>query len=224
MQLSDSINLVKEKSESLSILSSIYLKHGEWRKAEQTALEVLVTDDTAPGNTLSLYENPAKAHSHLGNTAKADEYFDKHNELQASWSNKHYQSAIREMETKYETEKKETKIAALEDEKQLMIWLGIATGAVLLLALAAFFFLWRWTVQKKRLAESQIKQLEQEKQLIATQAVLDGEVQERIHLARDLHDGLGSMLASVKVNLQNARQEMAGESKYYGLAIILCTS
>jgi signal transduction histidine kinase len=101
-----------------------------------------------------------------------------------------------------------------------MMWLSISGGAVLLLALAAFFLLWRWTVQKKRLAESrtelaeqgkqfaeqQIKQLEQEKQLIATQAVLDGEVQERIRLARDLHDNLGSILAAAKHNLLGIKQ------------------
>ncbi|MDR0537417.1 MAG: tetratricopeptide repeat protein [Tannerellaceae bacterium] len=121
--------------------------------------------------------------------------------------------AAEELEVKYETEKKEMQITTLEEEKRLMIWFSIATGAVLLLALTAFFFLWRWTVQKKRLAESQrelaeqhVKQLEQEKQLIATQAVLDGEVQERIRLARDLHDSLGSMLAAAKYQLLAIRQ------------------
>jgi signal transduction histidine kinase len=121
--------------------------------------------------------------------------------------------AAEELEVKYETEKKETQIAALEGEKRLMLWLSVAAGTVLLLALAAFFFLWRWTVQKKRLAESQkeladrqIKQLEQEKQLIATQAVLDGEMQERIRLARDLHDSLGSILAAAKYNLVDIKQ------------------
>jgi signal transduction histidine kinase len=43
--------------------------------------------------------------------------------------------------------------------------------------------------------------MEQEKQLIATQAVLDGETHERARLARDLHDGLGSMLTGAKLNL-----------------------
>jgi signal transduction histidine kinase len=128
--------------------------------------------------------------------------------------------AVEELKIKYETEKKEIKISDLEEEKRLIIWLGVAGGAVLLLALAAFFFLWRWTVQKKRLAESQkelaeqekqlagqqIKQLEQEKQLVATQAVLDGEVQERIRLARDLHDSLGSILAAAKYNLLDIKQ------------------
>ncbi|GHT28220.1 hypothetical protein AGMMS49574_02100 [Bacteroidia bacterium] len=122
--------------------------------------------------------------------------------------------AAEELEVKYETEKKETQIATLEEEKQLMIWLGIATGAALLLILATFFFLWRWTVQKKCLAESQkeladrqIKQLEQEKQLIATQAVLDGEIQERTRLARDLHDSLGSMLTGARMSIESLKND-----------------
>jgi len=76
------------------------------------------------------------------------------------------------------------------------------------------FLLLRWTEQKKRLAEKhkqfaeqQIKQLEQEKQLIATQAVLDVKTQERSRLARDLHDGLGSMLTGVKLNLESVKNK-----------------
>jgi len=118
------------------------------------------------------------------------------------------QRVAKEMEVKYETEKKELKITALEKDKRLMRGLSIAGGTTLLLTIATFILLWRWMVQKKRvaeqqqqLAEQQVKQLEQEKQLVATQAVLDGETRERARLARDLHDGLGSMLTGVKLKL-----------------------
>ena len=210
LQMLDTRDIPREKSKSLCILSMLHLRRGEWRKAEQNALEALAADDSEPANTLVLYEVLAKVYSHLGNAAKANEYFGKHNELQSSWSSKHYQSAIREMEVKYETEKKETQIAALETEKRLlatekrlMMWWVIAGSTVLLLALSAFFFLWRWTVQKRRHAEIRIRQLEQEKQLIATQSVLDGEIAERMRIARDLHDGLGSLLSAMRLNLEN---------------------
>ena len=108
---------------------------------------------------------------------------------------------IHNLRVLYETERKEVEITALKNEKQLMRWLAISGAALFLLIIIVFFFLWRWTTQKKRLAEQRIIQLQQEKQLIATQAVLDGEVQERTRLARDLHDGLGSILAAAKYNL-----------------------
>jgi signal transduction histidine kinase len=220
LTLLEELDIPRQKSISLRILSSIYLKRSEWRRAEQTALDALTADDTEPPNVLLLYAILAKAYAYQGNAVKSAEYFDKHNELQSSWSNKHYQSAIRDMEVKYETEKKETRIATLEDEKRLVTWLGIAGAAVLFLALAAFFLLWRWSIQKRRLtdkqrqlAEQQVKQLEQEKQLVATQSLLDGETQERTRLARDLHDGLGSILAAAKYNLVDIKKvSTLGES------------
>ena len=131
--------------------------------------------------------------------------------------------AVKEMEVRYETEKKESHIAVLEKEKQLMTWIGITGGGVLLLGLITLVFLWRWTIQKKRiaeqqkqLAEQQVRQLEQEKQLVATQAVINGEVQERSRLARDLHDGLGGKLTCMKLNLQELNQNAGFDDEKTG--------
>jgi signal transduction histidine kinase/Tfp pilus assembly protein PilF len=161
------------------------------------------------------------------NSALSLEWLEKGILVDDSLYNLEMHNQISAFQIEYETEKKEMQIITLEDKNRLMFWLSVAGGAVLLLALAAFFFLWRWTVQKKRLAESQkelaeqekqladrqIKQLEQEKQLIATQAVLDGEVQERIRLARDLHDGLGGLLSAVKLQLDEMKKDAALNSK-----------
>ena len=108
---------------------------------------------------------------------------------------------INNLRVRYETEQKQLKISILEEEKRWTTWLAIAIVSILLLTLTIFLFLWRWTAQKKRFAEQQAKQFEQEKQLIATQAVFEGETRERKRLSRDLHDGLGSILAATKYNL-----------------------
>jgi signal transduction histidine kinase len=193
---------------ALCQMSSIYLSQKQYLAAEETALRAFAADSSSSYINTALHSNIVKANIMLGNRNRAEDYFTRYKKWVNDYSQKNFQASLTEMEVKYETEKKETQIAVLKEEKRLMLWLSIASIAVLLLALAAFFFLWRWTVQKKRLAESQrelaeqqIKQLEQEKQLIATQAVLDGEVQERIRLARDLHDGLGSILAAARYNL-----------------------
>ena len=96
-----------EKSVALRLLSAIHMKRHEWRKAEQAATEALVADDKEPSNTLILYQILAKTYAYLGNAAKTDEYIDKQQALQSSWSTKQYQSSLRELEVKYETEKKE---------------------------------------------------------------------------------------------------------------------
>src|SRR3546814_20808426 len=105
------------------------------------------------------------------------------------------------MEVKYETEKKQLRILALEERSRLYIGLGVAAGIVLLLAIAILIFRHRLTVSKRLLAEQQVKQLEKEKPLTTMQAVLDGETAERSRLAQALNEGLGSMLTVVKLNL-----------------------
>jgi signal transduction histidine kinase len=187
---------------------------GQYAESERFALRALDTDSTDAFTNVLLYEYLAKNNIMLGNKSKAFAYFDLQKKLTYEQSTKNYQSSISEMEVQYETEKKEIRISVLEEEKKMIIWLTIAGAAVLLLTLAAFIFLWRLTVQKKRLAEKQrqlaeqqVKQLEQEKQLIATQAVRDGETQERTRLARDLHDGLGSLLSAVKLNLNSMKND-----------------
>ena len=190
---------------SLGTLAQCYIKQEKYKEAEETAFMALATDSTKIQINAVLYQLIAESNIWLKNSKKAVEYFHKAIECKNFYSNQTFQSSISEMEVKYETEKKEMQIAALEEEKRLMIWLSITGGGLLLLGLVSLFFLWLWTVQKRRLAESQIKQLEQEKQLVATQAVFDGEVQERSRLARDLHDGMGGKLTSMKIYLEKLK-------------------
>ena len=195
---------------TLGLLAEIHLRRGEWRAARDTALQSLALDDEDFTNTLPAYKVLAKAYSHLGDTARADEYFDRHDSLQASWATKHYQSAIRDMEVKYETEKIQTRVATLEDERRLMIWLGIAAMFVLTLLVATLIFRQKNLATQKKLTEERMRRLEEEQKLAIAEAELDSEAAERARLARDLHDGLGGMLAAVKINLQNG-------DKAYGL-------
>jgi signal transduction histidine kinase/DNA-binding CsgD family transcriptional regulator len=162
---------------------------------------------------LAILNDASSVYEEIGDSKNAIAYLKRYQAIKDSLHNQQTEKAIHDLKIGYETEKKEMRISSLEGEKQLIMWLNLAGGTALLLTLSAFFFLWRWTVQKKRLAEQKgllaeqkIKQLEQEKQLIATQAVLDGEIQERTRLARDLHDGLGSILAAAKYNLADIKK------------------
>ena len=59
--------------------------------------------------------------------------------------------------------------------------------------------------QQQLLQQQKIQELEQERQLLATEAMLRGQEEERSRLARDLHDGLGGMLSTVKLYLGSVR-------------------
>src|SRR5450759_5846715 len=59
--------------------------------------------------------------------------------------------------------------------------------------------------QKQKLQQQHISELETEKHLTATEAVLKGEEQERTRLAKDLHDGLGGMLSGIEYSLNTMK-------------------
>jgi len=62
--------------------------------------------------------------------------------------------------------------------------------------------------QKQNLQQQRIRELEKEQQLMAIDAVLKGEEQERTRLAKDLHDGLGGMLSGIKYSFQNIKENL----------------
>lgn len=118
----------------------------------------------------------------------------------------------KELETKYETDKKEVQLKQLETENQSKRRLvSLLIFSVIVLAVALILFsLWmrnrsRIRKQEQILNEQKLKQLENEKQLLASRAVLQGQDEERSRLAKDLHDGLGGILSSVKYSFLNMK-------------------
>lgn len=59
--------------------------------------------------------------------------------------------------------------------------------------------------QQQALHAQHLRQLAQEKALQVAQAILEGQEEERTRVARDLHDGLGGLLATVRLYLGSAR-------------------
>ncbi len=132
------------------------------------------------------------------------------------------------LEARYESAKKEQQISDLLQEaeikslsiKQNRLWIFILVGS--LIAVLAIALLARQTYQqKKRILEkendlnlSRITELEREKQLLASEAVIKGQDEERGRLAKDLHDGLGGLLSGVKFSLTNMKSNVVldGES------------
>ena len=110
-----------------------------------------------------------------------------------------------EIRVKYETEKKEAQIqlqGAQLKQKNTLNYILIGSTAALLIILLLSYRNYR---NKKVLQQRRITELETEKKLTATEAIIKGEEQERSRLAKDLHDGLGGMLSGVKHSLSSIR-------------------
>ncbi|MDR0420639.1 MAG: sensor histidine kinase [Prevotellaceae bacterium] len=199
-------------SGALKTISNIYKEQNQWKLCEEWASKAWENDSVDIGSDVenNVIANIVLANIHLGNKEKAEKFFNKFNDIMLKQSDKNLHNSLSEMEVKYETEKKEIKIAALEQEKTLYTWIIIISVVAALLAFIILFYRHKLNLQKRKqaeqereIAEQKIKQLEQEKQLVASQAIIEGEVAERSRLARDLHDGLGGMLSVIKMNLKD---------------------
>ncbi|MDR1553449.1 MAG: tetratricopeptide repeat protein, partial [Prevotellaceae bacterium] len=157
-----------------SILSNIYLYQEKYKESDELATKAWETDTTNLFEAKNLISTIVFANIYLGNKEKAIQFFRKYAYNVMSGIEKEYKETLAEMEVKYETEKKELRIAALEKEKTLYTWIIIVSAIAALLAFGILFYRHKLNIQKRKQAEQQIKQLEQEKQLIATQALIDG--------------------------------------------------
>jgi signal transduction histidine kinase len=112
---------------------------------------------------------------------------------------------VTELEKKYETEKKDKQIKLQQAQLQnrrILNYVLIGAGITLLVISLLSY---RNYKQKQKLQQQRISELEKEKHLTATEAVLKGEEQERTRLAKDLHDGLGGMLSGIKYSFQTMK-------------------
>ncbi len=110
-----------------------------------------------------------------------------------------------QMRVKYETEKKDNQLKLQQvtiRQKNTLNYILIGSAAALLIISLLSYRNYR---HKQKLQQQRIAELETEKQLAATEAVLKGEEQERTRLAKDLHDGLGGMLSGIKYSFQSMK-------------------
>lgn len=160
----------------------------------------------------AVYDNLSKSYAHLKNMDTALAFSRKALSTKDSIFNTETQRQISELETKYETEKKERLIDQQQielskkqselKERQLAVLRrnyalgGIAALMVMLLVIGYLLFRRARQKQKSRLQEAVHRQ-----QQLNARAVLEAEEKERIRIAQDLHDGVGQMMSIAKMNL-----------------------
>lgn len=198
-------------------LSDLFVKSKQFGTAKsyiQTGISVA----QSLGTRLELKDLYLRASELYEATGKADSALVWHKKfvlLNDSLLNDKNTASINLQEIKYETAKKQDQIGELKAEKSLQelrikqsnIFIYILIGSALsILAIALLSY--RNYRHKQQLQQLRITELEQEKQLLATEAVLKGQEEERSRLAKDLHDGLGGMLSGIKFSFSNMKENM----------------
>ncbi len=206
-------NMKRPETYILSCLADVYRGMKKYEQSERYVQEALEKRDAlSESEQLDIYLAAINLSVIRGDYSTFEKQFDAYLEQLDKVHNLAIHEKMVELETQYETEKKEKQIAELSHNQRMILLIGIIGLLTLTAVVMALFFRIRLIKSRKKLTEQRVVQLEQEQQLIATKAVLDGETTERSRLARDLHDGLGGMLSAVKFNLHDMKQGRTLES------------
>ena len=205
--VSEKNNYAYGKAESLLQLGAVSILQKKYSEAENYLLNgIKQAESIGYFNVLDDgYKYLSDVYGVTGRYKLAYEYFQKYKEASDSAISLESKKYATELEKKYESEKKDKQIVIQQSQLQkrkIMNYVLLGSAAVLLII---SFLTYRNYDQKKKLQQQRIIELESEKKLTATEAVLKGEEQERTRLAKDLHDGLGGMLSGIKYSFQTMK-------------------
>lgn len=149
----------------------------------------------------------------------AYKYHIAYDHLRDSIENKSRDQLVNQYEVKYRTAEKSRELAEKELyisrqdnylKKTRLVIAGI--GILSLLLGVTTVSLYRSHRQRSTMQAQQLQLLQQQQKIDQFKAFMEGEEKERTRIARELHDGLGGMMAAVKMNysmLQNHYEQLA---------------
>lgn len=150
---------VEAKISALNLRAEMWQKYGNYAKSNKVLLDAVCYLDSLPDNNslisdkIEIYKMLSKNAEVFGDYKASVEYFKTVSELEKQRFSDEKSRAFKEIETKYEVEKKETEIAHLNEQHKSarkIMWLLIGCIAILLILAALGVIV---LVQRRRIAE-----------------------------------------------------------------------
>ena len=172
--------------------------------------DALDIKDNKAGTKKILYSLMADLYKEMKNYKKVVEYTDKKNVYEKIINSKEQEKAIRDIDVKYQTKEHKHQIADLQSNMNK----GLGVILILLVIIILTVLGYNNLIKKKKIVaqeqQIEIQKLEndlQEQELHEIDKILEGQEKERIKIANDLHDNLGSLMATLKLNFNNLKQQ-----------------
>lgn len=233
LSLEKGIALAKEKKQFKLLhmlyfrVYNVFLMQKDYVKARKQ-LEYILDENILskePVNRKITFSQLAAVNEVLGDYKQAFNWMKKASVLSDSLQQQKILEKMNELEIIHKSSEKQEQITKLEQEKiesELLNKnknLRISILAIALLLSLIIAFLIYLTYKKQQKINKQIsfnhKQellyIEKERKYEATQAILQGEEQERQRIAQDLHDSIGGMLANIKMSISSMNSEKSIE-------------
>ncbi|MCD4747464.1 MAG: tetratricopeptide repeat protein, partial [Bacteroidales bacterium] len=230
--LKKSLKIEKEFNNSGRIANSYnsigeaYFKLGDYQKANDFLIKSIQIAEplSLPETLISNYKLCYKNNCSLGNYKKAIYYFEKYTQLKDSIFNKNVYKRIIEIQTKYETEKREkeneilrqnNKIQKLEIGRQrLVIYSIISIGLVILILVFLFYFRYRIKQKANKMLIEKNNQITKQKDLLekTLQELKENEEKYRI-LVDNIQDGLFVIQDAKLIFVNDAFAQITGYTR-----------
>ncbi len=213
VDLADKMGYTHQKIRSLNNLGTCYYAIREYEKAEinfkmslKLALKANLKEDIT-----KTYGNLAELNYKTTAYKDAYNYLMLHDSMKMLIYSEASAEAIARNQTIYEVRhlKDQNNIAALK-QAHLKTQRNTAyiIGALVILTLFWIAVYYIMKLRKNRIISAQrIKQLEDEKKLLAAQSVIVGQEEERKRIAQELHDGIGVLLSTASMQFSNIGKE-----------------
>ncbi|MDF2436493.1 MAG: tetratricopeptide repeat protein [Bacteroidota bacterium] len=142
----------------------------------------------------------------------ANKYFQLYAMYKDSVYTKENADKLAEMQTRFQTEKKDLEIEKQNDEIRLtkaeverknIITTVLIASIIFVILLSYLLYNHNKLKQKAILSAEMLHQQE-----LRTKAVIEAEEKERMRIARDLHDGVGQTLSAAKLNLSSVENKL----------------
>lgn len=207
LQTASELEVPDAMAHSYMQLGEIALKEKQYNLAEDYLKKCTAyfTQSNDPHEKRSFADMMRRLMFATGRYKEAYSYYETYHELNDRILKSERSKQFSDREAKYQSEKKDAQIKLQQSsikQKNTFNYLLIGgAGALFLISILS----WINFRSKQKLQQQRINELETEKKLAATEAVLKGEEQERTRLAKDLHDGLGGMLSGIKFSLNTMK-------------------
>lgn len=217
--LNQATNIRKQTNDKIGI-TECYSYYGDYYKQindiERSNKNYKIALDQAlqynyPFLANQLFKGISENYETLGNHNKALHFYKLHKTYQDSIINEQTNKSIANLQVKYETTEKEKEIQRKNLElkaKSLQVLILI----VLIVAIVLFFILIYSKYKQQQRAKFQ-KEIDAEKDL-RFKEVIDTEEKERTRIAQELHDGLGQLLSTAKINLSGLEEVVPNEDMF----------
>jgi len=203
-----------EKAAILGKIGATYTALKKYGKAK----EFLTKSFTAKIPSKRVYKD---LHYHLynlyyqtNNYKKALEHYKEYTNYKDSLLNKTNLKNINRLQIQFETQKKDNEIIKqqLQLEQKNQEIQKKKNQTYLLMGLAGFFlistiFLWSIFKQRQKRKNQEIAMLKREHKIKSLELLIEGEENERLRIAKELHDGVNGDLSAIKYKLTSMQNE-----------------